>query len=109
MKNIDSLKNSSEFGNVYKNGKSFANGILVMYVMPTEGELRLGISVSKKVGNSVVRHRSTRLIRESFISCKGEIKKGCHIVTVARVGIREKKQTEVEAAFRNLLKRHKLV
>lgn len=67
MRNIDSLKNYSEFKKVYDNGKSYANKYLVMYAVRNEEDRqRLGISVSKKVGNSVVRHRVTRLIRESF-------------------------------------------
>ena len=63
----DSLKKTREFQKVYKRGKSFANKYLVMYILTNERtENRLGISVSKKVGNSVVRHRLTRLIRESY-------------------------------------------
>ena len=52
---ITSLKNSNEFGFVYRNGKSYANKYLVMYVMANDlDKNRIGISVSKKVGNSVV-------------------------------------------------------
>ena len=66
MRNINSLSNS-EFQAIYKNGKSYANKYLVMYVSENpEGKSKLGISVSKKVGNSVVRHRLARLIRESY-------------------------------------------
>ena len=63
----ESLKNNRDFQVVYKNGKSFANKYLVMYVLENgTGCNRLGISVSKKVGNSVVRHRVKRLIKESY-------------------------------------------
>ena len=63
----DSLKKNDDFRNVYKKGKSFANRYLVMYVLENHTDKnRLGISVSKKVGNSVVRHRVTRLVRESY-------------------------------------------
>ena len=52
---------------VYKQGTSFANRFLVMYVKKKQlGRNRIGISVSKKVGNSVVRHHLARLIRESY-------------------------------------------
>ena len=61
MKFSESLKKNSYFQNVYKNGKSYANRFLVMYVMENHLEKnRLGISVSKKVGNSVIRHHITR-------------------------------------------------
>ena len=66
MRNINTLKNNREFQAVYKVGKSKANKYLVMYVLPNDSnEIRVGMSVSKKVGNSVVRHRLTRLIREA--------------------------------------------
>lgn len=60
-----SIKKNYSFLNVYHNGKSYANKYLVMYIL--ENQLlvnRFGITVSKKVGNSVIRHRVTRLIRE---------------------------------------------
>ena len=62
------MKKNKDFGLVYKKGKSYANRYLVMYVLENEKvENRLGISVSKKVGNSVVRHRNLRiLVRESY-------------------------------------------
>ena len=66
MKYAESLKKNKDFQNVYKNGTSYANRYLVMYMLRNQvSRNRLGISVSKKVGNSVVRHRLTRLIWES--------------------------------------------
>ena len=67
MQFSESLKKYHQFQDVYKNGKSYANRYLIMYVK--ENGLagnRIGISVSKKVGNSVVRHHVTRLVRESY-------------------------------------------
>ena len=66
MKFSESLKKNNDFQIVYKSGRSYANKYLVMYVKENGlDKNRLGISVSKKVGNSVVRHHLTRLIRES--------------------------------------------
>ncbi len=67
MKYSESLKKHKDFQHVYKKGSSYANKYLVMYVLEnqTEGN-RLGISVSKKVGNSIVRHRLTRLIQREL-------------------------------------------
>ena len=74
MKFSESLKKTQDFQIVYKTGKSYANKYLVMYVRENQsGGNRLGISVSKKVGNSVVRHRLTRLIRERVIDYKKNI------------------------------------
>ena len=73
----ESLKKSKDFQLVYKSGNSFANKYLVMYKMKNDmEENRLGISVSKKVGNSVVRHRITRLIRESYRLNEEKFEKG---------------------------------
>ena len=67
MQYSESLKKNKDFRNVYRNGTSYANKYLVMYVLENQaGKNRLGISVSKKVGNSVIRHRLTRLIREGY-------------------------------------------
>lgn len=73
MKFSESLKKNHDFQYVYKKGKSFANKYLIMYQMENHlGKNRVGISVSKKVGNSIVRHRVTRLIRESYRLQEGD-------------------------------------
>ena len=69
---------------------------------------RLGISVSKKVGNSVVRHRVTRLIRESFRLNNEVLKKGYDIVVVARVGAKGRNYSEISSAFMHLSGLHKI-
>ena len=67
MKFSESLKKNIDFQNVYNNGRSFANKYLVMYILENGTQNnRIGISVSKKVGNSVIRHHITRLVRESY-------------------------------------------
>lgn len=105
MKNYISLKNRKEFGHVYQCGKSFANKYLVMYILENDGkDNRLGISVSKKVGNSVVRHHITRLVRESYRLHKEEIMKCYDIVVVARVSSKDCNYFEIEKAFLHLLK-----
>ncbi len=109
MRHYISLKNSKEFGNVYQCGRSFANKYLVMYVLEKDDKKnRLGISVSKKVGNSVVRHRVTRLIRESYRLHQTEIKTGYDLVIVARVNSRHCNYWEVESALLHLLRLHHL-
>ena len=110
MKNFISLKNSLEFGNVYKRGKSYANKYLVMYIVDNGLEInRLGISVSKKVGNSVVRHRITRLIREAYRLHQDELIKGKDIVVVARVNSKGKNYWDMESAFIHLAKLHRII
>ena len=98
MNSYDSLKKNRDFQNVYKNGKSKANKYLVMYVL----ENQLGISVSKKVGNSVIRHHLTRLIRESYRLNKEMFNSGLDIVVIARESAKDRKYKEIESALLHL-------
>ena len=85
MKNIDSLKKNSDFQKVYRRRDSKGNRLLVMYKLKNDSDsLRIGISVSKKVGNSIVRHRLTRLIREAYRLNRENFETGYDIVVVAR-------------------------
>lgn len=109
MKYTESLKDNKDFKLIYGTGKSLANKYLIMYVKRNElGSNRLGISVSKKVGNSVIRHRVTRLIRESYRLSEDSIKIGLDIIVVARAGAGEKDYSEIESALLHLIKLHKI-
>lgn len=106
----ESLKKNSDFQTVYKNGISFANKYLVLYILENNKDInRVGISVSKKVGNSVIRHRLTRLIRESYRINENVFKKGYDLVVVARVLSKEKSQREIESALLHLAGLHKII
>ena len=110
MKFSESLKKNKDFQSVYRNGKSFANKCLVMYIIPNElNKNRLGISVSKKVGNSVVRHRVTRLIRESIRLNVEKFENGYDIVIIARNTAKGRKCQEIESAVLHLGKLHNIV
>lgn len=105
-----SIKNNFEFLNVYHRGKSYANRYLVMYITQNQmSENRYGITVSKKVGNSVVRHRLTRLLREIFRLNEYKISEKKDIVLVVRVNAKNCVYRELESAFLHLLKIHHLL
>ncbi|QHQ60285.1 ribonuclease P protein component [Anaerocolumna sedimenticola] len=110
MKSSESMKSNTNFKNVYHNGKSYANTYLIMYVLKNETEKnKIGISVSKKVGNSVIRHRLTRLIRESYRMNENMFNSGLDIVVIARAGARGKSYNEINSALIHLAKMHKIL
>lgn len=110
MKFSESLKKNRQFQFVYKNGRSRANKYLVMYVKENGlGMNRIGISVSKKVGNSVVRHRITRLVRESYRLHENVFNSGLDMVIVARVSAADVGYYEIESALLHLAKLHSVV
>lgn len=110
MRFSDSLKKNDDFKNVYKKGKSYANKYLVMYVLKNNKEVnRIGISVSKKVGNSVVRHRVTRLVRESYRLHENIFNSGLDIVVIARNSASNISYFEMESALLHLAKLHHII
>ena len=110
MKFSDSLKKNKDFQNVYNNGVSFANRYLVMYVLKNNTENnRIGISVSKKVGNSVIRHHITRLVRESYRLHEDMFDSGLDIVVIARVNAKNASYHDIESALLHLGGLHKII
>ena len=101
-KDAESLKKNRDFQLVYKTGTSYARENQL-------GKNRIGISVSKKVGNSVVRHRLCRLVRESYRLHEDVFRRGFDIVVVARVSAKERTFREIESAFLHLGRLHHLV
>lgn len=107
------LKRNIEFRIVYRHGKSTANNILVLYVLKNKKNKdrmnnsynRMGVSVSKKVGNSVVRSRCKRLITESYRIKVDRLIDGYDLIFVARTNIRGKDYYEVDKAVDSLLKK----
>ena len=110
MKFSESLKKNHQFRFVYKYGKSYANKYLIMYVKENGTESnRIGISVSKKVGNSVVRHRVTRLVRESYRLHEAVFNSGLDIVIVARQNAATVGYQEIEQALLHLGRLHHII
>lgn len=106
----ESLKKNKDFQKVYRRGKSYANKLLVMYVLKNDSDTnRLGISVSKKVGNSVVRHHVTRLIRESYRLQEEMFNSGLDIVVIARAGANGSTYKEIEKALLHLGSLHHIM
>ena len=71
--------------------------------------MKVGFSASKKVGNSVVRHRVKRLIKESYRLHENIFNSGLDIVIVGRQSAAAVGYEEVENALLHLGKLHKMI
>ena len=67
MDKMNRLRSNMEFKKVYKYGKNYWNRNLILYVMKNDlGYTRVGYSITKKIGNSVVRNRIRRQMKEIY-------------------------------------------
>ena len=110
MGSVYSLKKNQEFKKVYNQSCSCINKHLIGYFLKNQtAENRIGISVSKKVGNSVVRHRLKRLVKEAYRLNQQKIKAGYDIVIVVRAAAKGKNYQEIEATLLHLLGLRKMI
>ena len=108
MNRFPSIKKNEEFRRIYRSGKSCANDSLIMYVLKQEDNKenkRIGISASKKIGNSVIRHRIARVLRECFRLHRDELKSGYDIVVIARQPAAAMGYDDMSRAFLDLCSR----
>lgn len=87
------LSRSGDFDRAYRDGKSHANRHVVLYAFPRDaddtGEVRLGVSVGRKVGGAVERNKVKRAMREAFWSLSDRLPAGHDFVLVGRSGVAE--------------------
>ena len=86
MKRTVSIKQNYELRRLYRRGRSAVSACLAVYCRRKRcGYNRLGLTVSTKVGNAVVRNRVRRRLREAYRVHEDAYASGWDIVIVARV------------------------
>lgn len=105
------LRNRADFSRVYRHGKSFANHQFVVYWSRKKEveQFRAGVSVSKKVGNAVVRNRMRRLVKEIVRHHQDEIIDHMDLIFIVRKGALDKSYHELEKSILHVLRKASLL
>lgn len=111
MKPIVSLKKNADFQTVFNERQSVANRQFVVYLLKKEGQpySRVGLSVSKKIGNAVTRNRIKRYIRETLQSFNNRFNEGYDCVIIARKPTAQMSLQETISSLTHVLKLARLL
>ncbi|MCU9593871.1 ribonuclease P protein component [Caldibacillus thermolactis] len=106
MKKEYRIKANKEFQQIYKNGKSFANRQFIIYKYKNQDidHFRIGLSVSKKIGNAVIRNRVKRYIRQVFTELKEDINDQYDYIIIARKPVAEMDFFQVKKSLIHVMK-----
>jgi len=106
MKKEFRIKKNQEFQDAFKNGRSFANRQFIVYALKKEGQpyFRIGLSVSKKIGNAVMRNQIKRYVRQSVLELMDQIMPENDYVIIARKPVAEMDFSEVKKSLTHVLK-----
>jgi ribonuclease P protein component len=98
------LRRPSDFRRVYAHRRSAADRWLIVYACPNDKPyLRLGLSVSRKIGKAVQRNRLRRMYREAFRLSRHELPVGLDLVLIPR-GPDEPRLAELKRSLTSLVK-----
>ncbi len=107
---METIKKNTDFKRVYNHKKSKANTFLVIYKMKNDYDYsRLGISVSKKVGNAIIRNKTRRRLKEIFRLNEHKIKQSYDIIVIVRIRAKDITYKDLEKNFIYLLKKSNLL
>jgi ribonuclease P protein component len=100
------VKKNKEFQEAFKKGKSFANRQFVVYSLKKQGQehFRIGLSVSKKIGNAVTRNQIKRYIRQAFLEMEEEVLNPFDYIIIARKPVADMDFHEIKKSLTHVLK-----
>ena len=100
------IKKNKEFQETFKNGKSVANRQFVLYTLkrPEQTHFRIGLSVSKKIGNAVMRNRIKRYVRQVFHELDGQLHNEIDFIIIARKPTADMDYFEIKQSLSHVLK-----
>ena len=103
------LRKNSEFRYVYDKGKSYANKYIVMFYIKNDLDYnRIGFATTKKLGNSVIRSKFKRRMKESYRLNETKFKQGYDIIFLSRANAKDISYKEIESALLHLARISKL-
>lgn len=111
MKKEYRVKKNKEFQEIFKLGKSFANRQFVVYSLKRPGQVhfRIGLSVSKKLGNAVKRNQIKRYIRQSFLEIEEELNNEYDYIIIARKPAADMDFFQIKSSLTHVLKLSKVL
>lgn len=106
MKRCYSLKRNKEFRYAYRVGKAaHSKSMVLIYAKGKPNEVKIGFSVSKKLGNAVVRNRIKRRLREAITPLIPDFRKGVKLIIVAKAAVLEEKMPSIQSSMRYMAKK----
>ncbi len=109
MEKTVSLKENRIFRQLYAKGKTYYSSLFILYFRENRLETnRMGITVSKKIGNAVVRNRCKRLLREAYRLSEADIRTGYDFVFVVRTKMTEASLSDVLENMKRAMKKTEL-
>ncbi|NJP38850.1 ribonuclease P protein component [Alkalicoccus luteus] len=111
MKKENRLQKNEDFQTVFRSGSSAANRQFVVYQLRRDAQehIRIGLSVSRKLGNAVRRNRIKRLMKEALRPMVADLKQNCDVVIIARKPAADMELDEMKKSLRHVMKVAKLV
>jgi ribonuclease P protein component len=110
LKKKQLLRKNKNYQFVYRVGKSYANRMIVLYVLKNSSRTtRIGFVTGKRLGGAVVRNRVKRLFKEAYRLNQAKLALGCDLVVIGRVPVVGQSQTAVTQSFMNLCRKAKVL